>query len=571
MNSKTQPSIQLNSSTHCFNRLLNRKKNIGSAGITLILTFVFLLFSIPREAHAASMTFTTDTTITEDAIIVAGEIWTINDGITLTIGEGVLVTIEKGGSLTVNSGTIKNSGTISNFEGSIRNSGTILNDSKGVILNSFEAIIDNFAGAVLLNSGFLNNLESTINNSKGGTIENSGTFRNSEGAVNNSGLINNTSEGIIDNNIGLIENKIEGAIANTGTINNREGSTINNSGTINNNGTINNCFEGNPGTITGTISGAPPIECQGDTPDLRFTPVADSTIKFNEPTVNFGANRRVQTDNNPIEDFLIKFDVSGIGIHQVQSAKLRLFCTNGSDKGGEFHPVDNDWSEETVTWENAPPTDSKVIASLGSVARQTWVEVDLTSSITEDGIYSLRVMASSRDGADYRSKEKPEFAPELVITLKDSFTFTPNADATIKLNSPTENFGEARRIETDNNPVENLLIKFEVSGIGTGTVKSAILRLFCIGSSNKGGDFHHTDDDWSEDTVIWNNAPLADREVIASLGPVVRQTWVEVNLSSLVTKDGVYSLRVISSSKDGADYRSKEKAGFEPELVLTVE
>ena len=565
MNSKTPPSIQLNSSTHCFNRLLNWKKNIGSAEITLILTFVFLLFLIPREAHAASMTLITDTTITEDAIIAAGETWTINDGNTLTIGEGVLVTIEKGGSLTVNSGTINNSGTISNFEGSIRNSGTILNDSKGVILNSFEAIINNFAGAVLLNSGFLNNLESTINNSKGGTIENSSTFRNSEGAINNSGLIKNTPEG-------LIENKIEGTIANTGTINNREGSTIINSGTINNNGTINNCIEGNPGTITGTISRTPPIECQGDTPDLRFTPVADATIKFNEPTVNFGANRRVQTDNSPIEDFLIKFDVSGIGIRQVKSAKLRLFCINGSDKGGEFHPVDNDWSEETVTWENAPSTDSKVIASLGPVARQTWVEVDLTTSITEDGIYSLRVIASSRDGVDYRSKERPEFAPELVITLKkDSFTFTPKADATIKLNSPTENFGAVRRVETDNNPVENFLMKFEVSGIGTRTVMNATLRLFCVSSSDKGGEFHLTNNDWSEDTVTWGNVPLADREVIASLGSVVRQTWVEVNLSSLVTKDGVYSFRVISSSKNGADYRSKEKAGLEPELVLTVE
>ena len=79
------------------------------------------------------------------------------------------------------------------------------------------------------------------------------------------------------------------------------------------------------------------------------------------------------------------------------------------------------------------------------------------------------------------------------------------------------------------------------------------------------------DNDWSENTVTWDNAPPEDSDVIASLGPVVRLTWVEVDLSSLITEDGVYSLRVMSSSKDGADYRSKEKAGLEPELVITVE
>ena len=304
---------------------------------------------------------------------------------------------------------------------------------------------------------------------------------------------------------------------------------------------------------------------------LRFTPIADATIKFDAPTENFGADREVQTDNRPMRDFLIKFDVLGIGTRHIQSAKLRLFCTNKSDQGGDFHPVDNDWSEDTVTWDNAPPEDPEVIASLGPVARLTWVEVDLTSLITEDGVYSLRVMSPSKDGADYRSKEKVDLASELIITLTDMLTFAPTADATIKSNSPTENFGASQEVEADNRPLEDFLMKFDVSGIGTGTVTRAILRLFCNSSSEQGGDFHLMDEKWSEDTVTWDNAPLADREVIASLGPVVKRTWVEVDLTSLITEDSVYSFRVMSSSKDGADYRSKEKAGLAPELTLTLE
>ena len=324
--------------------------------------------------------------------------------------------------------------------------------------------------------------------------------------------------------------------------------------------------DGNEATTSFTVHVIP----ETDAP-LTFTPIADATIKLDSPTENFGAVNKLNADMNPVHDFLMKFDVSGIEMRSVQSATLRLFCTNKSDLGGDFQSVDNDWSEDTVTWDNAPHVDVEVIASLGPVARFTWVEVDLTSLITEDGTYSLRVMSPSRDGVDYRSKEKPEFAPELVITFRDTLTFTPTADATIKRGSPAENFGMVNAVRTGNRPLEDFLMKFDVSGIGTRSVKSATLRLFCTNKSDLGGEFHQTDIDWSEDTVTWDTAPLADRKMIASLGPVVRFTWAEVDLTSLITEDGIYSLRVMSPSDDGAVFRSKEKPGLEPELILTLE
>ena len=325
-------------------------------------------------------------------------------------------------------------------------------------------------------------------------------------------------------------------------------------------------FDGNEAATSFTVR----VVSEIDAP-LTFTPIADATIKPDSPTENFGAMNKLNADMNPGSDFLLKFDVSGIGMRRVQSATLRLFCTNKSDQGGEFHQADNDWSEDSVTWENAPLADREIVASLGQVVRLTWVEVDLTSLITEDGVYSLRVMSLSRDGVDYRSKEKPEFAPELVITFQDTLTFTPIADATIKRSSPIENFGAVNAVRTGNRPVEDFLMKFDVSGIGTRTVKSATLRLFCTNKSDVGGEFHQTDNDWSEDTVTWDTAPLATREVVASLGPVAKLTWVDVDLTSLITEDGTYSLRIMSPSEDGAVYRSKEKPGLEPELILTME
>ena len=1240
MNPKPHLSIQLTSLNHCFFQLLDRERKRALSAIILTLSLVLLLCSIPREARAASMTFTTDTTLTEDATIAAGETWTVNFGITLTINENVTVTLEEENSLIDNLGTIQNSGTLNNVEGAIRNSGDILNAAKGIIFNSFEATIDNTFG-IIINKGFVNNFESTISNSQNGVIENANTIRNSEGAINNSGLIDNTSEGIINNDIGLIENNVQGTIENTGVINNWEGSTIDNAGRINNEGIIKNAFvinndcggilagtiptSGNPiidrcypdmpegfrvtnlgitssPEITGNLTvfrvsefegkrdlnddgdindwvvhlynistdiitnlrlagdalivgdmvalgvsetfqgntdlnddgdtndvvfhmydpstgilknlkfaenglravgtsvlievdesrnGNPDLNGDGDTRDvvlhvynpvtdsitnlkfakdpfsvkvagtfaifevnesdqgntdlnddgdaddrrivhvydtsmgvttnlklaatssrvvetfaiievsesdqgntdlnddgdtgdlvahvydfatgmttnlklssffsikvdgtsvvivvnesdqgntdlnddgdtddrivhvydagtgittnlklagdgrvdgnlvainvresdqgntdlnndgdandsvlhaydagtgmttnlklaalgtpkvagnlivfdvhesrrsnidlnddgdtddriihiydastrittnlkldmtdepivagnlvaftvsedgqgntdrnddgdtddkvatvydasmgtitnlklagslnknesidgnfviisvfefshgktdlnddgdagddvihvynsstglttnlklavrrveptfsqnlalifvsesrqgkidldndgftrddvlhivriggtppvfdnisditqeatgpdgaiveypfprvtddtdpnpavscepasgalfalgatkvictaidsdgneattsftvnvvseiealLTFTSIADATIKLDSATENFGAANKLNADMNPGQDILMKFDVSGIGTRRVQSVTLRLFCTNKSDQGGEFHQADNNWSEDTVTWENAPLAERKVIASPGPVARFTWVEVDLTSLITEDGVYSLRVMSVSNDGVDYRSKEKPEFAPELVITFQDTLTFTPIADATIKLGLPTENFGAINTVRTGNRPLEDFLMKFDVSGIGARPVRNATLHLFCTNKSDLGGEFHQTDNDWSEDTVTWDTAPLADREVIASLGPVFRFTWAEVDLTSLITEDGIYSLRVMSLSDDGVVYRSREKPGLEPELILTLE
>src|SRR5437762_3021150 len=77
--------------------------------------FVFLFFPA-QPAEAASMTFTSDTTITTDQTIAAGETWTINPGVTLVIAEDVTIINE--GIIDTNNhgirGNFINNGTINN-------------------------------------------------------------------------------------------------------------------------------------------------------------------------------------------------------------------------------------------------------------------------------------------------------------------------------------------------------------------------------------------------------------------------------------------------------------------------
>jgi hypothetical protein len=158
-----------------------------------------------------------------------------------------------------------------------------------------------------------------------------------------------------------------------------------------------------------------------------------------------------------------------------------------------------------------------------------------------------------------------------VMPVGNTFTFTPTDDTYIYQNNGNTNYGSATSLQVDNSPVKNILLKFNVSGLSGQTITSAKLRLYAVDPSSKGGDFYPmSDNTWQQGTVTWNNAPAAGTTLLASLGPVKVNTWYEVNLTSLITGDGTYSLRVSSTSSDGADYSSKEGTN-PPQLVIQTQ
>jgi hypothetical protein len=153
---------------------------------------------------------------------------------------------------------------------------------------------------------------------------------------------------------------------------------------------------------------------------LTFTPTDDAAIHAGSPHHNYGSDFKLSVDGSPVEDFLLKFTVSGIGTKRVVSAKLRLYVEDTSSTGGDFYRVtDNAWSEDNVTWLLAPPAIGTPVASVGATTRDTWVEIDVTPVVTGDGTFSLRASTTASDGADYASKEAAaELAPRLVVTVQ---------------------------------------------------------------------------------------------------------------------------------------------------------
>ena len=151
---------------------------------------------------------------------------------------------------------------------------------------------------------------------------------------------------------------------------------------------------------------------------LSFTPVDDAHVRAGQPTTNFGATGGLSVDNSPVKHILLKFTVAGIGAGTVSSAKLRIYCTNPASDGGQVRRVPNNlWSESSVTWNTAPASDSALLATVGAVSANAWYEVNVTSLITGDGTYSIRVSSTSSNGADYVSSEgTASLRPALVVT-----------------------------------------------------------------------------------------------------------------------------------------------------------
>jgi Putative Ig domain len=149
---------------------------------------------------------------------------------------------------------------------------------------------------------------------------------------------------------------------------------------------------------------------------LSFGPAADAFIRSDRPTKSFGSKPTIVVDAIPQKDGLLRFTVSGLS-GAAANATLRLYCTDASPVGGTFYPVaDGTWTE-LVTWNTAPPAGSTAIAGLGAVSAGTSYDVDVSSYVTGNGTYSIRVVTSSKNAAAYASKEGgAATAPTLVVT-----------------------------------------------------------------------------------------------------------------------------------------------------------
>ena len=136
-----------------------------------------------------------------------------------------------------------------------------------------------------------------------------------------------------------------------------------------------------------------------------------------------------------------------------------------------------------------------------------------------------------------------------------TFTLSPDADAQVRAGTPTTNYGTTnlRSVGGATAVIESFL-RFTVGGV-TGSVQSAKLRLFNYNGTADGPAAYSTGNSWVESTINWNTRPLRTSGATDDKGAVATNSWVEYNVTPLVTGNGTYSFTVAGPSTDGVDFR----------------
>ncbi|HMB24199.1 MAG: DNRLRE domain-containing protein [Chloroflexota bacterium] len=158
---------------------------------------------------------------------------------------------------------------------------------------------------------------------------------------------------------------------------------------------------------------------------LIFRAQADARVEERHPDTNTGTSDYLEVvqGNKRSEESYIRFNISGIS-DVVQSARLRLYSTTDSSQDGPaLYASDNTWVEKELTWNNRPKHLGSVIDDKGLTKRYSWIDYDVTSLITANGVYSFALVGESNDGVRFSSRESSN-GPQLIITLASG---TPTA------------------------------------------------------------------------------------------------------------------------------------------------
>ena len=148
-----------------------------------------------------------------------------------------------------------------------------------------------------------------------------------------------------------------------------------------------------------------------------------------------------------------------------------------------------------------------------------------------------------------------------------TYTFNPVADAYVAGDFATTNYGTSALLKADTSPVFQSYLRFNVGDV-SGTITKAILRLYTTSSSASGYQIRGVNgQSWEEGSVLYNNAPAVGF-VIGSSGNFAMGNWTSVDVTSMVTGNGVYDFALTTASTATLNFNSRESSSNQPQLVI---
>ncbi len=208
--------------------------------------------------------------------------------------------------------------------------------------------------------------------------------------------------------------------------------------------------------------------------------------------------------------------------------------------------------------------DGAVIASLPGTAL-SYPDATVVASTT----YSYQVVAK-----DLAGNQSVPSSAAVVTTPAPSgpttLTFVAVEDSYTDATNPNANFGTATNVFSDTSPAQRGYLKFTVSGV-TGTVQSAVVRLWVTDSTSNAPQLATSSSAWTEAGLTWNNQP-APGAVTGDLGSAAKNTAIEYPVTAVVNGDGTYSFVLVAQSSNGLGVASRQAtATNRPQLVITFD
>ncbi|MGI9658609.1 MAG: DUF7594 domain-containing protein, partial [Gaiellaceae bacterium] len=149
-------------------------------------------------------------------------------------------------------------------------------------------------------------------------------------------------------------------------------------------------------------------------PGAPFNPVADAYVNSSKPTTNYGSSTLLRTDASPDTRSYLRFNVQGL-TEPVTQATLRLYAETGNPVGFDVRDVSDDsWDELAITHSSSPAF-GPVVDSSGGFSGGGYVEVDVTSLVSGNGVLSLAITSPSSTAVRYSSRQSSS-QPELIVT-----------------------------------------------------------------------------------------------------------------------------------------------------------
>jgi hypothetical protein len=160
---------------------------------------------------------------------------------------------------------------------------------------------------------------------------------------------------------------------------------------------------------------------------------------------------------------------------------------------------------------------------------------------------------------------RPAGPPSGRVPPVTSIPFSATGDAYVSSVRPSVILGSSPVLRIASRPKIRSYLAFSLSGI-SGSVTAATLRLWSDTADLRGAAVHAVDGRWDEASLTYSTAP-AFGKAVALTGVVAAKAWISVDVTPLVTGDGLVTMVLTQVGSGSGQYDSREGV-HPPELVV---